>query len=245
MKIGLLIFFSLVVIAMADSDDETVLIPSGYVTTGPFGGEAAGEVVIPFKMKMTEVTVSEFIDYLNAEAQSVDFTHPLISRDGVNHTCKKMVRHFPVTDVTLNQARNYCRWLSQKTKRTMRLPMEAEWEWAARGSVAGAPFSWGWGHPGRRACFDRSGPCRVGVFSANGYGLYDMSGNVLEWCLSESGGGVLKGGAWSERFPEALHVTSRTEVMPDYHDSDTGFRYVVEVLGANQSRQDSKPTSGD
>lgn len=115
----------------------------------------------------------------------------------------------PVVNVSWNDAQAYCRWLSDKDgKRTFRLPTEAEWEYACR---AGSKTIYHWGdspnYLARRTAniADRSlllsisdqtvkGYCSswndrypfsapVGTFKKNAFGLYDMHGNVSEWCL--------------------------------------------------------------
>ena len=86
----------------------------------------------------------------------------------------------PVTHVNWYAAMAYAHWVDK------RLPTEAEWEYAARGSLVGKKFPWGAENiDSTRANYDfRVGDTSpVGRYSPNGYGLYDMAGNVCEWCL--------------------------------------------------------------
>jgi formylglycine-generating enzyme len=95
----------------------------------------------------------------------------------------------PVVQVAFEDAAAYASWAG------LDLPTEAEWEWAARGGLVGAPYTWGdepeppgerlanyWhGDFPWRAARGYGTPTPVGSFPANGYGLHDMAGNVWEW----------------------------------------------------------------
>lgn len=107
-------------------------------------------------------------------------------------------RH-PAVHVCYDDALEYCKWKSKETGRSFRLPTEAEWEFAARGGLDRKKFCWGddmqpdgkwlanvW--QGRFPYVNTKADgylttAPVGSFPPNGYGLYDMAGNVWEWCL--------------------------------------------------------------
>ena len=92
----------------------------------------------------------------------------------------------PVICITHHAAMEYCRWLSAKTGKIYRLPTEAEWEYACR---AGTKTAYFWGDdPGKLGDYawyveNAEKPQPIGKKKPNPWGLYDIHGNVAEWCL--------------------------------------------------------------
>ena len=173
----------------------------------------------------------------------------------------------PVVLVSWNDAQKFLEWLSKKEGRRYRLPTEAEWEYACR---AGSTTRYSHGDdPEGLAEFanvaDGTAKARfsnwaytisakdghvftapVGSFRSNAFGLYDMYGNVLEWCADwydekydassprtdppgplSGSFRVLRGGSWSGG-PGYVRCASRYGDAPGDRDSDIGFRLVLE-----------------
>lgn len=93
----------------------------------------------------------------------------------------------PAISITHHAAMEYCRWLTQKTGKLYRLPTEAEWEYACR---AGSKTAYSFGEDAKKlaeygwfADNSEGTPHPVGKKKPNAWGLYDMHGNVAEWCL--------------------------------------------------------------
>lgn len=211
----------------ACSSGEWTAIPR---SVGPAGGTAG------FEVRRRETTVAEFLGYLNgAGVEDYPETAQIARRRGGGYAAKPGAARQAVSEVAFAEAEAYGRWLSGQTGRTVRLPTEAEWEAAARGGVDGAPFPWGWGgKPSGMARFDAEGPApRGGTFPANGFGLYDVAGNLYEWCGADSrpspGRRVARGGSWAERDPARLAVAHRQFFPADYRGRDVGFRVLREA----------------
>lgn len=160
----------------------------------------------------------------------------------------------PVIHVSWNDAKAYCDWLSQKLNLLVRLPRESEWEYAYRAGTT-TPF-----YTGTRLSTDlanynetnlkRTSP--VGTYSPNSWGLYDMAGNVWEWCedwysetyyaechkkgLTVDPQGpitgserVFRGGSW-DSDARGCRAADRAMRPADFHGSIVGFRPVISLL---------------
>jgi iron(II)-dependent oxidoreductase len=166
--------------------DRMAFIPSGWFLLGSEEGNMDEKPVHPvrldgFYLDRTEVTVAQFRKFCESTGREM-ITQPNWSRD--DH---------PVVNVSYDDSIAYAQWAGK------RLPSEAEWEYAARGGFVQKKFPWGDQEPdGNRGNFadknidlrwadkgaDDKNPYTspVGIYPPNGYGLYDMDGNVSEWC---------------------------------------------------------------
>jgi len=155
----------------------------------------------------------------------------------------------PVEQVSWNDAQAFCQKLSQITGKTYRLPTEAEWEYACRaGTTTRYYFGDNDNQLGDYAWYDENSNSKthpVGQKKPNGWGLYDMSGNVWEWCEDDwhsSYAGApddgtawidndnrsqspkcLRGGSWYHG-PYSCRSASRDWYNPDIHIHVNGFR---------------------
>ncbi len=158
----------------------------------------------------------------------------------------------PVVLVRYDDASAYCRWLSEELGRTMRLPTEAEWEKAARGGVDGHRYPWGDAIDSGKCHFlndvaakPQRGTKPVGTYPPNGFGLYDMAGNVWEWVSdwyakdyyasgsprdpsgpSSGTTRIVRGGSWVNDDVSMLRCAYRHKVPHDTYAYSIGFRIV-------------------
>ncbi|MEI6764985.1 MAG: formylglycine-generating enzyme family protein [Bacteroidota bacterium] len=222
-----------------------------------------------FYISKYEITVQQFADFVNAtayitEAEQKGSSVAILSsssnykktnninwRFNVSGTQKLPEKDYtlPAIYISWNDANAYCEWLSSITHEKYRLPTEAEWEYAAKGGNKSKGYRYsgsdsinkvGW-------CGNNSGfflhP--IGQKAPNELGIYDMTGNVQEWCLDRYGAylpkeqynpsgptdgtqKVIRGSSWF--FLKNCHdVVYRSPVEPDYSSAQIGFRIVKEV----------------
>ncbi|HLC15874.1 MAG TPA: SUMF1/EgtB/PvdO family nonheme iron enzyme [Thermodesulfovibrionia bacterium] len=174
----------------------------------------------PFEMSAFLVTNSEYEVFDPDHAQLRD---PSSSEDAQ-----------PVVHVSWVDAVRYCQWLSKKEGRHYRLPKESEWEFAASGGGVRI-YPWGSESPDPEyANYEESGinkTTSVGSYpkGMTPEGLFDMAGNVWEWCEdwynSKKDGRVIRGGAFFNN-EDFLTCSFRARSLPLYRSSSLGFRLV-------------------
>ena len=169
---------------------EMVLIPAGDFQMGSNDGQSNEKpvhtvYVDAFYMDVYEVTNAQFKAFVDANPQWRKAQIPAKYNDGdylkpwSGNNYPNGKDNHPVTYVSWYAAMAYAEWVGK------RLPREAEWEKAARGGLQGQKYPWGNGIDASQANYGKNlgGTTAVGSYGANGYGLYDMAGNVWEWCL--------------------------------------------------------------
>lgn len=143
----------------------------------------------------------------------------------------------PVENVSWQEAEEFCQRLSEmpdelEAGHRYRLPTEAEWERACRAGTSTA-YNFGAILPPSQACCAAQAPARVGRFAPNGYGLFDMHGNVWEWCADVYPGNpagamrVLRGGSWRSAVA-SCRSAARQGLPAAARADDVGFRVVME-----------------
>lgn len=194
-------------------------------------------VLKDFYIDKTEVTVGQYRSFCEATNRDMPKEPEWGWQDAM-----------PMVHVTWNDAKAYAEWKGK------RLPTEAEWEYAARGGAKAQGFIYsGANYPEVAAWFDQTtqgSPQAVGRRQPNEIGVFDMSGNVWEWCSDyyalynerkeENPQGptvgvnrVTRGGCWSSQRG-TLRVANRYYHSPNYGSSLIGFRLVMDAPSASK-----------
>jgi formylglycine-generating enzyme required for sulfatase activity len=212
-------------------------------------------ILADFYIDQYEVTNEQFATFLNEQGNQAEggttwldagSEDAYIHQSGDTWQVDTGYADHPVALVSWYGAQAYCAW------RGARLPTEAEWEKAARGGLEGALYPWGDEYPvsdpGAKngAHYDNcEGTVPVGSFAPNGYGLYDVAGNIWEWVADwfdreyyarspksnptgpENGyaSRVLRGGSWCAQGYN-MRVAFRTNSPPSSSSVYRGFRCV-------------------
>ena len=226
-------------------EENFVKLPQGIYLMGSElreNEQPIHEVEIAYDIAMSKylVTVEEYM--LFAQATGVEMPEEKHVHLGLN---------VPIRRLTWLSAVAYCKWLSEREGKTFRLPTEAEWEYACRaGSYAKYCFGDDVSELGDYAWYKENSlkvTHDVGTKKANAWGLYDMHGNIWEWCsdryaenyetvpkdgsahmVRSEKGMVLRGGAWSAK-PDNLRSAVRINLGANSRNYFVGFRVVVEL----------------
>ena len=236
LTVCVLLLFSFNFVIANEPPEGMVLIP-------------AGNELDAFYMDKFEVTNSQFKKFLD-ENPLWQKEKALISLVGDTYLSgwegnmypKGRANH-PVCDISWFAAKAYAEWVGKD------LPTQAQWERAARGNLKEKTFPWGNSSPENNANFDRytakvsfSIPPteKVGSYQPNHFGLFDMIGNVEEWCLdrldvTDIHGRYhrMRGGSWFSEIEE-LSIANQSQHPAADSMGTLGFRCVSEIDGQNK-----------
>jgi formylglycine-generating enzyme required for sulfatase activity len=257
-----------------EEEDDLPFIQMVYVQGGTFKmGDQDGDsdeqpthavTLNDFEISSHEISVSQFRAFINetgykteaeVEGWSWIYDGEWKKKSGyyweLNSKGEKKKDLEPVTFVSWNDSQRFAEWISEKYDSRFRLPTEAEWEYAARGGIHSGQYTHaggdiapllGWFETNSEGTVHQ-----VGLQRANELNLYDMSGNVWEWCVdwygeryySRSSSSnpkgilsgdyrVLRGGSYNNDEASG-RIANRHKNRPNERDSFTGFRIVRET----------------
>ena len=193
------------------------------------------------------VTVAEYMHFVNDVKKHyprwLEEGSQYNIKTGTSDLYKKMQNledpNAPIVGISWHDAVAYCIWLSEKTGNNYRLPREAEWEYSCR---AGTKTKWSfvdnekeleeyaWYRDNSYDLGEKHknyGIQEVGKKLQNTWGLYDMHGNIWEWCEdwhdSDKDTKVLRGGSWNN-FANRTRSADRCRGYPDVRFNNVGFR---------------------
>ncbi len=231
-----------------------IAIPGGEITCGSPPLEPGRDLhdlpqrkvkVRPFWLEKHEVTWQEYLQYAHlADSEIASFrpdTRVPVDYDGITHPSRfygaadrgRGDGNYPAIGMGWIAASEYCRWLGKKTGKPFRLPTEAEWEYACRAGATTVFFwsddpararEYGWfkDNSARGDFSETTHP--VGKLKPNAFGLYDIVGNVAEWCAmsGDPAQHVVRGGAFSTPVTQ-LRCAARMIETPEWDEFDPEF----------------------
>ena len=242
---------------------KSILVEGGNFT---MGSEEGGSDEKPtrqislssYKIAPYEVTNQQYLDFLNKMkiAENGVFNNKVmvdpssllfqIEYKNGSWVVRKGYEDYPVVMVTWNGANEYSKWVGG------RLPTEAEWEYAAKGGRLAKGYRYAGSNNVEDVAWSGvdlgTEPFPVGTKKPNELGLYDMSGNVCEWCSDWTGSyssikhqltnptgnsfalhRIHRGASWSSNA-ESCSVTARNAANPIYLYDNVGFRPVFDII---------------
>jgi formylglycine-generating enzyme required for sulfatase activity len=236
---------------------DMVRIEGGVCELGD-GGERHRVNLKPFYLSRYPITNAQFRAFISQggwtknkywTAQGLEWRKKVTEQGGFSYDSIWGINNRPVVGITWHEAVAYTRWLASKTGKPYRLPTEAEWERAA-GGPEHRHYPWGdQASDGisnlREAGIEQT--CAVGIFPQDRTleGIYDIGGNVWEWCsslakeypyrsddgredLEAAGRRILRGGAYETRR-SAARCTQRRSLDPETRLPLIGFRVAMDA----------------
>jgi formylglycine-generating enzyme required for sulfatase activity len=229
---------------------ETLVIPGGVFVMGNDAGKGDEKPqhqvrLDAFRMGRAEVTNRQYLAFL----EDTGYARPRDPAFSRNYLLA--YPDLPVLNVNYDDAVAFCKWASRKYGVSVRLPTEAEWEYAARGPKGFPVFPWSAADAKSRARYKDNAPREVptvaaGAFPANAFGLLNMNGNVWEWTSdyyskdyykvspvknpagpATGAKRVIRGGSWADDETQ-LASPRRASRDPKDHSDQIGFRIVIE-----------------
>lgn len=241
----------------------------------------------PFYLAATPVTVGQFRAFAEATAYQSVAEHTFgvgwqpgeqTWQRGTGYNWRNpgwhQPRTHPVVNLQWDDVFAFCTWLGQRDGREYRLPTEAEWEYACRAGTT-TTFSCGESLSTKEANYDGrtqdgqgdwvGATTAVGAYPANAFGLFDLHGNVWEWCSDwydvyyyERGrksnppgprngfGRVLRGGSWCNPSRDCRSALRRcgNPMLSRYHDGNTGFRLALSFEKPGKKRGEAWKATG-
>ncbi len=246
-------------------EDQKIFVKGGTFNMGSKDGDTSEKpihsvTVSNFYIGKYEVTNAQFAEFLNAKGNQIEDGKTWLAlknsdcqiyKDNGIFKAKEGKENYPVIEVTWYGARAYAKWVGG------RLPTEAEWGYAARGGNKSKDYkysgsnnaddvAWYWDNADNsdNNMYDGKGTHPVGKKQANELGIYDMSGNVWEWCNDWYGSyssdaqtnpqgpntgsaRVFRGSSWFNHF-YYCRVSERGSGVPRYGSNEWGFRVVFD-----------------
>lgn len=268
----MVMFFACSLYVNAQENIETVFVKGGTFTMGCLTNQSDcfSDEKIPHEVTISdfyigkyEITVEQFSKFIEStnyktDAEQAGWCYVLRQKgwhkkDSVTWKCDIYGKpldaanyNHPVIHVSWNDAQSYCEWLSKTTGKTYRLPTEAEWEYAAIGGNQSNDYKYSGSNSIDAVAWYKNNSNNtthaVGTKAPNELGIYDMTGNVWEWCSDWYGryssdaqtdplgaafgkDYVLRGGSWYN--DDDCRVTNRNGNNPNYRGSRAGFRIVL------------------
>jgi formylglycine-generating enzyme required for sulfatase activity len=225
---------------------EFALVPKGKSSLGGGNGkEGTVEVNTPqdFYLGVYEVTQEEWQKVMGKNPSR--FSRGGAARGFVNNIADDELKRFPVEQVNWDEAKEFVKLVNEMVNKDVqeagweyRLPTERQWEYACRGGPmadkAESAFDYYLEKPSKTLFKEQANlvanglrrPCKVGSYRPNRLGLYDMHGNLWEWCDATAGTDIrpCRGGCWSCGPGDCTATAAQHGNTPGDRNGGTGFR---------------------